>query len=112
MSWSVDLQLEEYESVVYAEIYSGVSPVVVANVYELKLLKNSRKDNSFSKKSCGSSQLLLTLVIKMDLQTYLIPKENLFSIQRNLRKETKEFIYKMRDRDILRVLALAYDSLI
>ena len=52
-SWNVDRQLEEYESVVYGEIGSGITPAVIATVYKLKLLKNSRKDNSFSKKTVG-----------------------------------------------------------
>ena len=48
--WNVDWQLEENESVAYVEICSGVTPAVVATVYKLKLLKNSRKDNFFSQK--------------------------------------------------------------
>ena len=61
VSRNVDWQLEAYASVVYGEICSGVTPAVVATVYKLKLLKKSRKDNSFSKKkNCGLSQLLLT----------------------------------------------------
>ena len=38
---------------VYREIYFGISPVVVASVYKFKLLKNSRKNNSFSKEPVG-----------------------------------------------------------
>ena len=49
---------------VYGIFCYGVTPAIFATVYKLKLLKNSRKDNSFSKQKCGLSQLLLTLVIK------------------------------------------------
>ena len=35
------------------KICSGVTPAVVATVYKLKLLNNSRKDNFFSKKTVG-----------------------------------------------------------
>ena len=63
-SWNVEWQLEEFESVVYGKICSGVTPAVVASVHKLLLLKNSRKDNAFSKENCGLSQLSPTLLLR------------------------------------------------